>query len=298
MRLLLTGKNGQVGFELQRALAPLGNLVALDRAFCDLEDETSIRHSVRSFAPDFIINAAAYTAVDKAESDEQRARVVNALAPAILGEEAKRVGAFVVHYSTDYVFDGKAEGFYRETDPVAPQSVYGQTKLEGEAALAATGARHIIVRTSWVLGAYGSNFAKTMLRLAYERETLQVVSDQIGAPTSAALIADVTAHAIRAINSTKNTEMDGVYHLAAAGETTWYDYASHVIEYARSRGKALKIAPNGMRPITTADYPTPAKRPVNSRLHTQKIREVFNLNLPDWKNGVDHVLQQILQGAP
>jgi len=294
MRLLLTGKNGQVGFELQRALVPLGDLVALDRACCDLEDETSIRNSVRRFMPDVIVNAAAYTAVDKAESDEQRARTVNARAPAILGEEAKRMGALVVHYSTDYVFDGEAEGSYREVDPVAPQSVYGQTKLEGEAALAATGARHLILRTSWVFGAHGANFAKTMLRLACEREILEVVSDQIGAPTSAALIADVTGHAIREINARKSTEMDGVYHLAAAGETTWHDYASHVIEHARSKGKAIKVPPDGIRPIATADYPTPAKRPTNSRLDTHKLREVFNLNLPDWKNGVDHVLQQIL----
>lgn len=294
MRLLLTGKNGQVGFELQRALAPLGDVAALDRTVCDLEDEASVRDAVRQFEPDVIVNPAAYTAVDRAESEEGRAHAINARAPAILGEEAARLGALVVHYSTDYVFDGKADGYYRETDATGPQGIYGKTKLAGEEALAATGARHVIFRTSWVFGAHGANFAKTMLRLSGERETLGVVADQIGAPTSAALIADVSAHVIRKLGATKTADLDGVYHLVASGETNWHAYACHVIDYARAKGHAIKVAPDAIRAIATADYPTPAKRPANSRLDTRKLRDTFGLTLPDWKVGVDHVLEQIL----
>jgi dTDP-4-dehydrorhamnose reductase len=294
MRLLLTGKNGQVGFELQRAIAPLGEVAALDRTVCDLENEASIREAVRQFKPDVIVNPAAYTAVDKAESEESRAYAINARAPAILGEEATRLGALVVHYSTDYVFDGRAKSYYRETDRTGPQSIYGKTKLAGEEALAATGARHIVFRTSWVFGAHGANFAKTMLRLAGERETLSVVADQIGAPTSAALIADVSAYVIRQLAATKTADFDGIYHLVASGETNWHAYASHVIEYARAKGHAIKVAPDTIRAIATADYPTPAKRPANSRLDTRKLRDTFGLTLPDWKVGVDHVLEQIL----
>jgi dTDP-4-dehydrorhamnose reductase len=294
MRLLLTGKNGQVGFELQRALAPLGDVIALDRTMCDLEDEASVRAAVRQFKPDVIVNPAAYTAVDRAESEEGRAHAINARAPAILGEEAARLGALVVHYSTDYVFDGKADGYYRETDATGPQGIYGKTKLAGEEALAATGARHVVFRTSWVFGAHGANFAKTMLRLAGERETLGVVADQIGAPTSASLIADVSAHVIRQLGATKTTDLDGIYHLVASGETNWHAYASHVIDYARAKGHAIKVAPDAIRAIATADYPTPAKRPANSRLDTRKLRDTFGLTLPDWKVGVDHVLEQIL----
>lgn len=294
MRLLLTGKNGQVGFELQRALAPLGDVVALDRTICDLEDEASVRDAVRRFKPNVIVNPAAYTAVDRAESEEGRAHAINARAPAILGEEAARLGALVVHYSTDYVFDGKADGYYRETDATGPQGIYGKSKLAGEEALAATGARHVIFRTSWVFGAHGANFAKTMLRLAGERETLGVVADQIGAPTSAALIADISAHVIRQLGATKTADLDGVYHLVASGETNWHAYACHVIDYARAKGHAMKVAPDAIRAIATADYPTPAKRPANSRLDTRKLRDTFGLTLPEWKVGVDHVLEQIL----
>lgn len=294
MRLLLTGKNGQVGFELQRALAPLGEVVAFDRTVCDLGDEASVRDAVRQFKPDVIVNPAAYTAVDRAESEEGRAHAINARAPAILGEEAARLGALVVHYSTDYVFDGKADGYYRETDATGPQGIYGKTKLAGEEALAATGARHVIFRTSWVFGAHGANFAKTMLRLAGERETLGVVADQIGAPTSAALIADVSAHVIRQFGATKTADLDGVYHLVARGETNWHAYACHVIDYARAKGHAIKVAPDAIRAIATTDYPTPAKRPANSRLDTRKLRDTFGLTLPDWQVGVDHVLEQIL----
>lgn len=294
MRLLLTGKNGQVGFELQRALTPLGDVAALDRTVCDLENEASIREAVRHLKPNVIVNAAAYTAVDGAESEERRAYAINARAPAVLGEEATRLGALVIHYSTDYVFDGKAEGYYRETDATTPQGVYGKTKLAGEQALAATGARHLVFRTSWVVGAHGANFAKTMLRLAGEREVLRIVADQTGAPTCAALIADVTAHVIRQLSPMSTAEFDGVYHLVAAGETNWHEYASHVIEYARMKGHPIKVAPDAVLPIETVDYPTPAKRPANSRLNTRKLRETFGLNLPDWEIGVNHVLEQIL----
>lgn len=294
MRLLLTGKNGQLGFELQRALAPLGDVAALDRTVCDLEDEASIRTAVRQFKPDVIVNPAAYTAVDKAETEERRAHAINARAPAVLGEEAARLGALVVHYSTDYVFDGEADSYYRETDATGPQGIYGKSKLAGEEALAATGARHVVFRTSWVLGAHGANFVKTMLRLAGERETFGVVADQIGAPTSAALIADVSAHVIHQLYATKTAELDGIYHLVANGETNWHAYACYVIDYARTKGHAIKVAPEAIRAIATADYPTLAKRPANSRLDTRKLRDAFGLTFPDWKVGVDHVLEQIL----
>lgn len=294
MRLLLTGKNGQLGFELQRALAPLGDVVELDRVACDLESEGSIREAVRRFKPNVIVNPAAYTAVDRAESEEGSAHAINARAPAILGEEAIRLGALVVHYSTDYVFDGNTACYYRETDATGPQSIYGKTKLAGEEALSATGARHVIFRTSWVFGVHGANFAKTMLRLASERETLSVVADQIGAPTSAALIADVSAHVIRRLRDTNSADLDGVYHLVASGETSWHAYARHVIEYARAKGNVVKVAPDAISPIATADFPTPAKRPANSRLDTRKLRETFGLSLPDWRGGLDHVLEQIL----
>ena len=225
---------------------------------------------VRSLAPDVIVNPAAYTAVDKAETEQALAYAVNAKAPGILGEEAARTGALVIHYSTDYVFDGASGGFYQEDDIPNPQSVYGASKLAGEQALQASGARHVIFRTSWVVGAHGANFAKTMLRLASERDQLSVVADQFGAPTSAALLADVTAHLVReAMRPGSDTFPEGVYHLVANGVTNWHEYASYVIEKARSAGKAIRVEQDAIRPITTAEYPTPAKLPLNSRLSTQ-----------------------------
>ncbi len=294
MRLLLTGKNGQVGFELQRTLATLGDVAAFDRTVCDLENEASLRDAVRKVKPDVIVNSAAYTAVDRAESDEGRAYAINARAPAILAEEAATLNALVIHYSTDYVFDGKSNGYYTETDATDPQSVYGKTKLAGERALAETGARHIVLRTSWVFGVHGANFAKTMLRLAGEREALDVVADQFGAPTSATLIADTSAHIIRQLAASPSNDLYGTYHLVAAGETNWHAYASHIVEYARAKGREIKVAPNAIRAIATADYPTPARRPVNSKLDTRKLRDTFGLQLPDWKIGVEHFLEQIL----
>lgn len=297
MRILLTGKNGQVGFELQRSLALLGDVLAFDRTALDLAEPAAVRQVLRDVRPDVIVNAAAYTAVDRAESDDEKAHAVNVLGPAVIGEEAARIGALVVHYSTDYVFDGRFSGFQRENTPADPQNVYGRTKLAGEMALRESGARHLIFRTSWVFGVHGANFLKTMLRLAGERNELAVVADQFGAPTSAALIADVTAHAVWQVQRNATPVGDGLYHLAAAGETSWHGYACHVIEQARARGRAILVAPEAIRPIATADYPTPAKRPANSRLDTGKLQKTFDLVLPHWREGVDHVLEQILRAS-
>ncbi len=294
MRLLLTGKNGQVGFELQRALAPLGEVIAVDRMTCDLQDPYALRETVRRFKPDVIVNPAAYTAVDRAEVEPEKAFAVNATALEILGEEASRTGALVVHYSTDYVFNGSAPHYYTEDDTPDPQSVYGKSKLAGERALQAGVARHLIFRTSWVLGAHGGNFAKTMLRLAETRDELKVVADQIGTPTSASLIADVSALVIRDAVRKPETFPYGLYHLTAGGETNWHAYACYVIETARRLGKSLRVEPSAVRPIPTAEYPTPAKRPANSRLNTTKLRETFGINLPQWPTGVSHVLQQMI----
>lgn len=294
MKLLLTGKNGQVGFELQRALAVLGEVIAIDSEDCDLADEAAIRRVVRTTRPDVIVNPAAYTAVDKAESEPNLAQAINAHAPGVLAEEAKALGALLVHYSTDYVFDGTKLDAHHESDTPNPSSVYGATKLAGERAIAAAGCRHLILRTSWVVGAHGGNFAKTMLRLAGERDTLTVVADQYGAPTSAALLADLTAHLVREAQRTPADFPYGLYHAVAAGETNWHGYACHVIERARTAGKAIRVAPDAIKAITTSDYLTPAKRPANSRLDTSLLRETFGLHLPDWKIGVDHILDQIL----
>lgn len=294
-RILLTGRHGQVGFELQRALAPLGRVTALDRHECDLSDPEAIRAMVRDVQPDIVVNPAAYTAVDKAESEPGLAAAVNAIAPAVIGEEAEKRGALVVHYSTDYVFDGQQHAPYKESDATNPQSVYGRTKLAGELALAASGANHLIIRTSWVVGAHGGNFAKTILRLAAERESLNVVADQHGAPTSAALLADVTAQLLARYLAQREGFPFGLYHVAAAGETHWQAYASHVVQRAREAGLALKLSPEAIRPIATAEYPTAAKRPPNSRLDTHKLRDTFGLHLPDWQLGLDHILEQILK---
>lgn len=294
-RILLTGKNGQVGFELQRALAPLGEVIAVGTADCDLSDANAIRGLMQRVQPQLVVNPAAYTAVDKAESDADKARAVNAVAPGVLGEEASRLGASVIHYSTDYVYDGSKDGLYTESDPVSPQSVYGQTKLDGERALQAVTPRHVILRTSWVVGAHGGNFAKTMLRLAGDRDELKVVADQFGAPTSASLIADVTAHIARQmLRDGADGFPFGVYHLAASGETSWHAYAQYVIGEAIGMGKALKATPERVLPIPASSYPTPARRPQNSRLDTHQLRQTFGLHLPHWQEGVKHILQQIL----
>ncbi len=298
MKILLTGKNGQVGFELQRALAPLGEIVAVDQSDCDLADAAVIRQLVVATQPDIIVNPAAYTAVDKAETDQVRAQAINGAAPGVFGEAAAKIGALVVHYSTDYVFEGDKAGFHTEDDIPAPRSVYGKTKLAGEQSLAASGARHLTFRTSWVFGAHGANFAKTMLKLAAERASLKVVADQFGAPTSAALIADVTAQVLgQYLCRPASPDFHfpfGLYHLVAAGRTNWHEYAQAVVQAAQAAGKPLKLRPDDVQAITTADYPLPAPRPANSCLDTMRLRETFGLCLPDWRQGLQHVLTQLL----
>ena len=297
MRILLLGKNGQVGWELQRSLAPLGEVTALDRhgadGLCgDLGNPEGIAATVRAVQPQLIVNAAAYTAVDQAESEPELARRINAAAPAVLAREAAAGGALLVHYSTDYVFDGSGQRPWREDDATAPLSVYGQTKLEAEQAILASGCAHLILRTSWVYAARGGNFAKTMLRLAQERERLTVIDDQWGAPTGAELIADVSAHAIA--QTRQQPGKAGIYHLAPAGETTWFQYAKHVIAQAQQAQSAIKIKATEILPIPTSAYPTPARRPHNSRLDTRKLQAAFGLSLPPWQRGVDRMLVEIL----
>lgn len=294
MKILLTGKNGQVGFELQRSLAPLGEVIAVDHGDCDLSDPEAIRRLVRHIRPDIIVNPAAYTAVDKAEAEPALAEAVNATAPGVFAEEAERYGALLVHYSTDYVFDGAMPGSYLETDATNPQSVYGRTKCDGEVAVRRATKRHLILRTSWVVGAHGGNFAKTMLRLAAERESLSVVADQWGAPTSAALLADTTAHLLRQYANAPEAFPYGTYHCVAGGETNWCEYARFVIAEAVKAGKPMKVAPEAVRAISTADYPTPARRPTNSRLDTMRLKTTFSLELPHWQQGVRQILEQIL----
>jgi len=296
MNILLVGCNGQVGWELQRSLAPLGALTACDfdspeplRA--DFAQPESLRALVQRVQPQVIVNAAAHTAVDKAESEPDLARTLNATAPGVLADEAKRSGALLVHYSTDYVFDGSGSAPRTETSPTGPLSVYGRTKLEGEQLIAGSGCAHLILRTSWVYAARGGNFARTMLRLAAERDALNVIDDQIGAPTGADLLADVTAHAIRRV--LEQPQLQGLYHCVAAGETSWFEYARCVIEWARARGQNIKVAPEAIAPIATSAYPTPAQRPLNSRLDTRKLQTAFGLHLPHWQQGVQRMLTEI-----
>ncbi len=295
MKILLFGKNGQVGWELQRSLSPLGELVALDSRsgnLCgDFTDPKGLAETVRKVAPDIIVNAAAHTAVDRAESEPDLARTINATAPSLLAEEAKKLNAWLVHYSTDYVFDGSGEKPWKESDPTGPLNVYGKTKLEGEDLIVQSGCRHLIFRTSWVYGARGGNFAKTMLRLAHERDAIKVIADQTGSPTGADLLADVTAHAIRAARH--NSDISGLYHLVAAGEVTWHGYASFVLDFARQKGISLKA--KTIEPVPTSEFPTPARRPRNSRMNTEKIKAAFDLHLPDWQSGVERMLTEVLE---
>ena len=297
MKILLLGKNGQVGWELQRALAPLGEVVALDfdspsPLTADFSKPESLPATVRAVAPQIIVNAAAHTAVDKAEGEPELAGALNATSPAVLAREAAALGAWLMHYSTDYVFDGSGTTPWREDAATGPLSVYGQTKLEGEEAIRASGCKHLIFRTSWVYAARGGNFAKTMLKLAEERDKLTVIDDQVGSPTGADLLADLTAHALRA--ALARPELAGTYHAAAAGETSWYGYARHVIEFARAAGRPIKVAPGAILPVPTSAFPTPAKRPGNSRMDTRKLRESFALALPTWQSGVERMLTEVL----
>lgn len=295
-RLLVTGCQGQVGFELRRSLAPLGHVIALDRAGCDLTQPDAIRRAVRDIRPDVIVNAAAYTAVDQAEQQSSLAHAVNGVAPGVLAEEARAQGSLLVHYSTDYVFDGNSPGRYLETDAADPQSVYGQSKLAGERAIAASGATALVLRTSWVFGAHGGNFVKTMLRLGREQDSLRIVADQHGAPTSAALIADVTAQIVARfwLHGERSGFPGGLYHLAASGETTWHAYAQEIFRVARSLGVPLRVPEGGVLPIPASDYPTPARRPQNSRLDTTQLQRTFGMHLPPWEQGLQHMLEQII----
>ena len=296
MKILLLGKNGQVGWELQRSLAPLGELVALDRSSRnpggDLTALDEISETVRSLRPDVIVNAAAHTAVDKAEGEPLLARTLNALAPARLAHEAQQIGAWLFHYSTDYVFDGSGTSPWSETDVASPLSVYGSTKFEGEQLIAAACERHVIFRTSWVYASRGGNFARTMLRLAQERERLTVIDDQTGAPTGAELLADVTAHAIRHVMQRPSEA--GVYHLAAAGETTWHGYAEYVLKTALQLKPELKLLARDVAPVPTSAFPTPARRPHNSRLDCSRLEGTFGLTMPGWQRGVFRMLSEIL----
>lgn len=315
MNILLLGKNGQVGWELQRSLSPLGTVTALDRQggftvdgqpLCgDLTDLEGLARTVRTLRPDVIVNAAAHTAVDKAESEPELARCLNAQAPTVLAREAAALGGWLVHYSTDYVFDGSGSQPWLETDATGPLGVYGQTKLEGERGIAASGCRHLIFRTSWVYAARGGNFAKTMLKLAKDRERLTVISDQFGAPTGADLIADVTAHAIRQVrlqtrmaNDAANdpdgaASLSGIYHLVASGVTTWFDYANHVLGLDAQGGFAPGLAVKEVAPVPSTAFVTTAKRPHNSRLSTAKLQQTFGLTLPAWQQGVNRMLAEI-----
>ena len=297
MKILLLGKNGQVGWELQRALAPLGELVACDfdsadELRADFSQPESLAGLVQRVRPDVIVNAAAHTAVDKAESEPELARALNATAPGVLAREAAALGAWLVHYSTDYVFDGSGSAARDEAAPTAPLSVYGRTKLEGEQLVAASGCHHLTLRTSWVYAARGGNFARTMLRLAGERDSLKVIDDQIGAPTGAELLADVTAHAL--LRARAEPALGGLYHCVAGGETSWYGYARHVLAFAQARGVALKAGPDAVGPQPTSAYPTPAQRPLNSRLSTTKLQQAFGLVPPPWQTGVDRMLTEVL----
>ena len=294
MRLLLFGKGGQLGWELQRSLAPLGELTALDFDSTDFHADFShpaaLADTVRALRPDVIVNAAAHTAVDKAESEPELAAALNAHAPRVLAAEAARLGAWLLHYSTDYVFDGSGSQPRDEDAATGPLSVYGRTKLEGEEHIRASGCRHLILRTSWVYAARGGNFARTMLKLAAEREALSVINDQIGAPTGADLLADITAHALRAV--LRQPRLEGTYHVAAAGETSWHGYARFVIDWARQHGLPVKVASDAIQAVPTSTYPTPARRPLNSRLATHKLRRTFELTLPDWQAGVERMLNE------
>ena len=295
MRILLFGKGGQVGWELQRSLSLLGELTALDfdstNFHADFSRPAALADTVRALRPDVIVNAAAHTAVDKAESEPAFAATLNAEAPRILATEAAALGAWLVHYSTDYVFDGSGEGARDEDATTGPLSVYGRTKLDGENHIRTSGCQHLILRTSWVYAARGGNFARTMLKLAAERESLAVIDDQFGAPTGADLLADITAHALHAVR--REPQLGGTYHAVAAGETHWHGYARFVIEWARERGLPIKVAADAIKAVPTSAYPTPARRPLNSRLATDKLRRSFNLTLPPWQAGVERMLTEI-----
>jgi len=300
MKILLFGSNGQVGWQLRRSLAVLGEVIALDRGsrpLCgDLRDAAGVAASVAAVAPDVVVNAAAYTAVDRAEDEQDLAFAVNAAAAEALASAAAKQGAWLVHYSTDYVYDGGGERPWRETDATGPLGVYGRSKLAGDEAVARATPKHLVLRTSWVFDSWGQNFAKSILKAASARDELTVVADQWGAPTRAALIADVTAHALRMLAASPQAErMAGVYHLASSGFTNWHGYAQLLLEEAAVRGWPLRATAERVKPIASSEYPTRARRPQNSRLDTTRLRETFGLTLPPWQDGVRAVVAELAQ---
>lgn len=292
-KVLIVGAGGQVGTELRRTLAGQGEIVGVDRAEIDLADESAIRALLRRERPGLIVNAAAYTAVDKAESEPDAAYAVNARAPAVLAQEAAALGAWLIHYSTDYVYAGDKASPYVETDPTGPLGVYGASKLAGDQAIAAVGGQHIVLRTSWVYGAHGGNFVKTMIRLARERETLTVVADQFGAPTSARQIADITAQIAARLPEDDDDALSGIYHLQGGGEASWHEFASAVVEQLRE-ADAASVRCREVKPIPTSAYPTPAKRPANSRLDCSKLKQTFGVNLAGWRAELAERFAEIL----
>lgn len=296
MKILVTGKDGQVGHELMKTLAPLGKVIGVDVKECDLSQSAAIEALLDKVSPDIIVNPAAYTAVDKAESESTIAHAVNAQAPKILARYAARHNILLVHFSTDYIFDGTKEGAYQEDDEANPKSVYGKTKWLGEEAVRKMAAKHIIIRTSWVFGNHGVNFLKTMLKLAQERDRLSIVADQFGAPTSAKLLAEVTAQIIKELQEPGFYRKFGTYHVVAKGETSWHGYAKLVVEKANALGVVTKIAPDQIKAITTKEYPVPAPRPANSRLDTKKVLSTFSVRLPKWQDEVARVVKEVLQG--
>mgnify|MGYP000240470016 CR=1 FL=1 len=299
-KILLLGANGQLGHQLVNELEQLGEVKALTRSEADLSKPMALRQALTDvaasdFRPTVIVNAAAYTAVDKAQTEAELAHAVNAASPAVLAELAHAWNATLVHYSTDYVFDGSGAKPWQENDPTHPLSVYGQSKRDGELAIVAFCHKHLILRTSWVVGVHGGNFLKTMLRLAAEQNTLRVVDDQMGAPTSTELLADVTVKMLQAMShAADNDTRWGIYHVAAAGEVSWHGYAQHVIGGALRRGAQFKVSPETINPIVTAEYPLPAPRPLNSRLNTHKLQTTFGIVLPAWQVGVDAILDQLI----
>ena len=293
MKILLTGKNGQVGFELNKKLSALGEVIATDRNALDIADPDKIRAYVDQVKPDIIINAAAYTAVDKAESEPELAYQINVKAPQALAEKAAELNIPLVHFSTDYVFDGSKKEPYVEADQINPQSVYGKTKCEGEEKVRAH-SKHIILRTSWVFGSHGNNFLKTILRLIYHKESLNIVADQWGSPASSSMLADVTLKIIDTTLNNKNFNNYGTYHVTNEGETNWYEYADLIANEAIKLNLKIKCKPDHMHPILTSEYPTAALRPLNSRLSTDKLKKTFMLELPNWESEVKKVLKELI----
>lgn len=297
MNILLLGKNGQIGWELQRSLAPLGHMMLCERQDANFENLDALRALLRKKKPDFIVNAAAYTAVDKAESDVMMVERINTEAVTLLAEEAKALDAWLVHYSTDHVFDGKKTAAYSEQDDANPLNIYGKSKFKAELSIQSSGCKHLILRTSWVYSARRANFILTVLRLALAQKKLNIVADQVGAPTSAELVADVTALAIYQIINTQDnaSEYSGVYHLSASGETSWHNFTKYIIETAQNLGLSTQTTLDNIFPIATDKYPLPALRPANSTLNTSKISNVFNVKLPHWQEPIKRVLTEILQ---